>query len=174
MSKLNSAYAATRAAMAAGVAMLAFAAQPSAAQAALGPDAAACRGSGPALIVNVDGFKARTGNLRVNVYGSDPAKFLERGQYVRRIDLPVTRSGPMAVCVRLPSAGRYAVGVRHDVTGNGNDWGDGGGFSRNPDISLTNLRPSYQRVAFDVGGGVQRVNVVLNYRFGLSIRPVRG
>ena len=85
-----------------------------------------------------------------------------------------TVSGPMPICVSLPRAGRYAVAVRHDIDGDGNDWGDGGGFSRNPRLSLTSLRPRYQNVAFDVGGGIQNVNVVLNYRFGLSVRPVRG
>ena len=42
------------------------------------------------------------------------------------------------------------------------------------DISLTNLRPRYENVAVNVGRGVLRVRVVLNYRFGLSIRPVSG
>jgi uncharacterized protein (DUF2141 family) len=151
----------------------AVAAQPGSAQAALGPDAAACRsGTGPAILVNVNGFKARTGNIRVNVYGSDASKFLARGQYVRQINLPVTRSGAMPICVSVPRAGTYAVAVRHDVDGDGNDWGDGGGFSRNPRLSLTNLRPRYQNVAFNVARGVQTTNVVLNYRFGLSVRPV--
>ena len=147
-----------------------------AAQAAIGPDAAACRpgSTAPALIVNIGGFKARTGNIRVNVYGSDPRLFLEKGRYARQINLRVTRAGNMPVCVRLPRAGRYAVAVRHDVDGDGNDWGDGGGFSRNPRLSLTSLRPSYNNVAFNVGAGIQTVNVVLNYRFGLSVRPVRG
>jgi uncharacterized protein (DUF2141 family) len=163
-------------AKAAAVLGLALAAAPGAAQAAIGPDAAACnRGDGPAILVNVNGFKARTGNIRVNVYGGDAGKFLERGQYVRQINLPVTRRGAMPICVSVPSAGRYAVAVRHDVDGNGsNGWNDGGGFSRNPNLSLTNLRPNYNRVAFNVGGGVQSVNVILNYRFGLSIRPVAG
>ncbi len=159
-------------AKAAGVAALVVAAQASPALAALGPDAAACRGSGPALLVNVNGFRARTGNVRVNVYGSEPARFLARGQYIRQINVRATRSGPMPICVSLPGAGRYAVAVRHDVDGDGNDWGDGGGFSRNPRLSLTNLRPSYNNVAFNVSQSVQPVNVVLNYRFGLSIRPV--
>ena len=157
-----------------GAGLMALAAQPGAAQAALGPDAAACRGGGPALLVNVSGFKQRSGNLRVNVYGSDPEAFLERGRYVRRIDLRVTGSGTMPVCVRLPRAGRYAVAVRHDVDGDGNDWGDGGGFSRNPRLSLTSLRPRYQNVAVNVGQGVLGLNVTLNYRFGLTVRPVRG
>lgn len=159
-----------------GTVLLALAAAvPVSAQAAIGPDAAACRsGEGPAVLVNVSGFKARSGNIRVNVYGSDPSLFLERGRYVRQINLPVTRSGPMPICVSLPRAGRFAVAVRHDVDGDGNDWGDGGGFSRNPRLSLTNLRPRYQNVAFNVGQGVEPVSVVLNYRFGLTVRPVRG
>jgi uncharacterized protein (DUF2141 family) len=158
----------------AATAAVMLAAQASPAQAVLGPDAAACRGGGPALLVNVSGLKARTGNIRVNVYGSDANRFLERGQYVRQINVRATGSGTMPICVSLPRAGRYAVAVRHDVDGDGNDWGDGGGFSRNPRLSLTNLRPSYQNVAFNVARGVQPVNVVLNYRYGLSIRPVRG
>jgi uncharacterized protein (DUF2141 family) len=160
-------------AKAGGVAAIVLAAQASPAQAVLGPDAAACRGRGPALIVNVDGFKQRSGHIRVNVYGSDPARFLARGQYIRQINLPVTRTGAMPICVSLPRAGQYAVAVRHDVDGDGNDWGDGGGFSRNPRLSLTSLRPRYQNVAINVGPSVHNVNVVLNYRFGLSVHPVR-
>lgn len=156
---------------------LAFAAQPGAAQAAMGPDAAACRAGSdqPALLVNVNGFKARSGSVRVNVYGSDPGKFLERGQYVRQINVPVTRGGTMPICVALPNAGRYAVAVRHDVDGNGRSgWSDGGGFSRNPRLSLTNLRPRYENVAINVGRGTVPVNVTLLYRFGLTVRPVNG
>ena len=149
-----------------------IAAQPAPAQ--LGPDAAACRaGNRPAILVRVDGFKARSGNIRVNVY-SNPATFLDRGQYIRQVNVPVTRAGAMPICVALPRPGRYAVAVRHDISGNGSDWGDGGGFSRNPRLSLTNLRPRFDNVAFAVGQGATPVNVVLNYRFGLSVRPVRG
>ena len=159
------------------VTALAFAADPGVAQAALGPDAAACRAgsSQPAVLVNVSGFKARSGNIRVNVYGGDPRRFLERGQYVRQVNLPVSRGGAMPICVSLPGAGRYAIAVRHDVDGNGSSgWSDGGGFSRNPRLSLTNLRPRYENVAINVGRGVAPVNVTLLYRFGLSVRPVAG
>ena len=161
-------------AKAGALAAVIFATQASPARAVLGPDAAACQSGGPAILVNVEGLKARTGNIRVNVYGSNPSRFLARGQYVRQVNVPVTRTGPMPICVALPSAGQYAVAVRHDVDGDGNDWGDGGGFSRNPRLSLTSLRPSYRNVAINVGPGVVGVNVVLNYRFGLSVHPVRG
>lgn len=161
--------------MARGAALaLALAAVPGAAQ-AVGPDAAACRNGGSGILVTVDGFRARTGNVRVALYGSDPSRFLARGQTLRKIDLPVARSGPMQICVAVPSPGRYAVAVRHDMDGNGRSgWSDGGGFSRNPDISLASLRPRYESVAISAGRGVTPVRVVLNYRFGLSIRPVRG
>ncbi len=164
--------------MASGAAFaLALVVQPGAAAAAMGPDAAACRAGSdrPAILVTVAGFKQRTGNVRVALYGSNPAAFLERGQTMRKIDLPVTGTGPMRICVAVPRAGRYAVAVRHDLDGNGRSgWSDGGGFSRNPRISLISLRPSYENVAVQVGAGVLPVNVVLNYRFGLSIRPVQG
>jgi uncharacterized protein (DUF2141 family) len=153
---------------------LAFAA-PISAQAALGPDAAACgAGSGSAaFLVNVSGFKNRGGKLRVQLYGSNPADFLAKGKKLRRIDLPVTRSGPMRVCVAVPHPGQYAIAVRHDADGNGKSgWNDGGGFSRNPDISLTHLKPSYRQVAVKAGEGVQPVDVVLNYRQGLKIAPI--
>jgi uncharacterized protein (DUF2141 family) len=153
---------------------LAFAGAPAVAQ--LGPDAAACRSgggaTGSAILVNVNGFRERTGSVRVNVYGSDASRFLARGQYVRQINVPVTGTGPMRICVAVPGAGRYAVAVRHDSDGNGRSgWSDGGGFSRNPSVSLLSLRPSYDSVAFNVGRGVAGVNITLLYRYGLSIRP---
>ena len=152
---------------------LALSGAPAAAQ--YGPDAAACRSgggaTGSAILVNVSGFRERAGNIRVNVYGSNPSRFLARGQYVRQINVPVARGGNMPVCVAVPGPGRYAVAVRHDHDGDGNDWQDGGGFSRNPRVTLLNMRPSYDRVAFNVGRGVAGVNVTLLYRYGLSIRP---
>jgi uncharacterized protein (DUF2141 family) len=154
-------------------AVLAFVAPATAAEAALGPDAASCRaGSGqPAVLVNVSGFKSRSGRVRVQIYNS--SNFLVKGQRVRRIDLPVT-GGTMPICVALPGPSTYAVAVRHDADGDNRsgDWSDGGGFSRNPKLSLLKLKPSFSQVAIPVGKGVRAVNVVLNYRQGLSIGPV--
>jgi len=148
---------------------------PAPASAQLGQDAGVCRSGGQAVLVTVDGFRARTGNIRVAIYGSDPRQFLARGQTLRKINVPVTASGPMRICVALPGPGRYAIAVRHDVNGNNarGDWSDGAGFSRNPRLSLTNLRPNYNNVAINAGRGVTSLGVVLNYRFGLSIRPGR-
>jgi uncharacterized protein (DUF2141 family) len=145
------------------------------AAAALGPDAAACSAGAnrPAVLVSVNGFKNRVGKLRIQLYGGNPADFLERGKKMKRIDLPVTRSGAMNVCVAVPRTGTYAIAVRHDADNNGKtNWNDGGGFSNNPKLSLLKLKPSARAVSVSVGSGVRTVPVVLNYRSGLSIGPV--
>ena len=161
----------TRAALGA-LALAAFAAP---AQAQLGADAGACRAGQPSILVNIVGLNQRTGNIRVALYGN-PNTFLERGQTMRKINVPVTQSGPMRVCIAVPRPGQYAIAVRHDVDGDNarGDWSDGGGFSRNPRLSLLHLRPSFGDVAVNVGAGTLGVNVVLNYRYGLSIRPANG
>jgi uncharacterized protein (DUF2141 family) len=159
------------AALFAGV--LALPAAPAAA--ALGPDAAACSAGAnrPAMLVSVNGFKNRVGKLRIQLYGGDPKTFLERGAKLKRIDLPVTRSGAMNVCVAVPRSGTYAIAVRHDADNNGKtNWNDGGGFSNNPHLSLFKLKPSARAVSVAVGGGVKVVPVVLNYRSGLTIAPI--
>jgi len=151
---------------------VAMPAAPSAA--VVGPDAARCRsGAGPALLVNVAGLRNRNGSVRVMVYGHNPDEFLVRGKYLRRVDVPVAANGSMQVCVALPGTGTYAIAVRHDADANHKTgWNDGGGYSNNPPLSITNLKPPYRRVAVNVGNGVKPVNVVLNYRQGFSVRPI--
>lgn len=158
----------------AAVAAMPLTAAPASA-APIGPDAQICeRGDSPAVLVRVPALKERSGKLRVQIYGDNPANFLAKGQWLKRIDLPVTGSGPMNVCVALPSAGRFAVAVRHDLDGNGKSgWTDGGGFSRNPGLSLFKLKPDYRDVAVTVGNGVKPLDIYLNYRHGLAIRPLK-
>lgn len=144
------------------------------APAAVAGDAAACAREDSAVLVRVGGFKAQRGMLRVQIYGSNPADFLAKGKKLRRVDVPVA-GGRMNVCVDLPGPGNYAVAVRHDMDNNGKSgWNDGGGFSRNPRISLVHLRPSFNDVVIQVGRSVRIVDVTLNYRQGLSIGPVKG
>ncbi|TZG29329.1 DUF2141 domain-containing protein [Sphingomonas montanisoli] len=141
----------------------------------LGPEAAACApgANRPALLVSIDGFKARTGDLRVQLYGANPEDFLAKGKKMKRIELPVTPSGVMEVCVALPAPGDYAIAVRHDVDGSGkSNWNDGGGFSRNPRLSLLSLKPDYDKVVIRTENGVRRVPVTMQYRQGFSIGPV--
>jgi uncharacterized protein (DUF2141 family) len=155
--------------------MLALVAPAGGVQAAIGPDAASCRPGvdASAVLVRVTGFKARTGALRVQVYGDVPDDFLAKGRKLKRIDVPVSSAGPMDVCVSLPHPGNYAIAVRHDIDGSGKSgWNDGGGFSRNPHLSLMSLKPKFQDVVIGVGAVPKAIDVVLNYRQGLSIRPV--
>ncbi len=80
----------------------------------------------------------------------------------------------MLFCMPFPVKGSYSIAVRHDLDGNGKSgWNDGGGFSGNPDISLTNLKPSVRKTQVVVGNGIKRIKVVLNYRQGLSIEPLK-
>jgi uncharacterized protein (DUF2141 family) len=142
--------------------------------AVLGPDAARCRSgsAAPAILVAVNGFKNRVGKLRVQVY-DDPKDFMVRGKKMRRIDVPLTGSGPMEVCVGVPRPGAYAIVIRHDADGNGKTgWNDGAGYSNNPHLSIVSLKPAFRKVAVNVGNGVRPVSVVLNYRRGLSIAPI--
>jgi uncharacterized protein (DUF2141 family) len=136
--------------------------------AALGPDAPSCNEGKPAVLVSVNGFKARTGNLRVQLYGGDA-----KGGRLKRIDMPVTAAGPMNVCIAVPHPGTYAIAVRHDVNGDNaqHDWTDGGGFSNNPHLSLLHLKPSLADAAIGVGNGVKAISVILLYRHGLSVGP---
>jgi uncharacterized protein (DUF2141 family) len=142
--------------------------------AALGPDAPACSEGRPSVLVSVNGFKARTGRLRVQLYGDNPSTFLAKGAKLKRIDLPVTPGGAMTVCVAVPHPGTYAIAVRHDVNGDNarGDWSDGGGFSNNPSLSLLHLKPSLRQAAINVGNGVRPVTIVLLYRHGFSVGPV--
>lgn len=154
-------------------ALASLAAPATAAAAPLGPDAPRCRAGDNALLVSVSGLKSRAGTLRVQLYGANPADFLAKGKKLRRVEVPVTAQA-MDVCVAVPQPGRYAVAVRHDADQNRKSgWNDGGGFSRNPRISLTNLEPKHRQVAINVGPGVHRIPVVMQYRRGLSIGPIR-
>lgn len=140
-------------------------------------DMSLCRSgaSNPAVLVEVVGFKRSSGRIRVQAYQATKKKWLKKGQWIRRIDVPVAvRGGKMLFCMPFPVKGNYGIAVRHDLDGNGKSgWDDGGGFSGNPDISLTNLKPSVRKTQVAVGNGIKRIKVVLNYRQGLSIEPLK-
>ncbi|WP_037461682.1 DUF2141 domain-containing protein [Sphingobium herbicidovorans] len=122
---------------------------------------------GPAVLVDVRGFAAPTGNVRVQSYPATKSAWLAKGAWLNRIDTVVRPSdGGMRFCVPVPEPGRYAIAVRHDRNGNGKTdiSRDGGGFSNNPSISIFNLgKPSVQKAAVNVGPGVTRLTIKLQY-----------
>ena len=147
--------------------------------AVLGPHAADCTEGKPAMLVRVQGLKARTGIIRVQSYGGDPASYFEKHAYMERVEIRTPPTGSIEVCMPVPHPGLYAVSVRHDANGNGStDIGnDGGGFSGNPSISLFDAmfkrKPSPVQVQVRVIG-LTTVPVTLNYVRGASVGPIGG
>ena len=132
-------------------------------------DLGRCGGSakGPAVLVDVRGFAAPTGKVRVQTYPATKNAWLAKGAWLNRIDAVVQPSnGTMRFCMPVPEAGRYGIAVRHDRNGNGKTdiSRDGGGFSNNPSISIFNLgKPSVEKAAVRVGPGVTRITINLQY-----------
>lgn len=139
--------------------------------AVVGKDAAACQTGKPAVQVRVSGFKQAGGTVRVTLY--DARGYLKKKASLRKVRVPVNSRGSVDVCVAVPRPGRYSVAVQHDLNGNKDlDRADGGGFSRNPGLTLVGARPSFARTSFDVGASPRVVPVTLQYLKGLRIGPV--
>jgi len=160
----------------AGTVGLALAMATGAHAALLGSDAAACASDGPAVLVRVEGLKVRSGSLRVQAYGGNPSRYFEKGTWLRRVDVAVPPSGPVNICVAVPTQGTYAISVRHDVDNSGKtNAKDGGGMSGNPKLSLFDVmfkrKPDPRQVQIAVDG-VTRVPIVMNYVHGASFGPV--
>ncbi len=137
-------------------------------------DSAACRpgAGGTAALVTVHGFKDRDGQLRVQNYTGEKDEYLASGKYLRRHDLPMSAAGDMIVCLTLPGPGRYVIVALHDRDTNGklSVWSDGIGFTNNPRLRLAKPSPDETLVSF--GPGVTPVRIVMNYRRGLSVKPL--
>ena len=140
----------------------------------VGSDAVACESGKPSIEVVVSGFKQASGTLKVTLYNGDPARYLVHNGKLRNVVVPVRSGAPMEVCIAVPTPGLYAVAIFHDVSGdNQKDRGDGGGYSRNPKLSIFNLKPGFNQTGFRVGNGPVRTSITLLYARGLSIGPVK-
>jgi uncharacterized protein (DUF2141 family) len=159
-------FAASALALGASLAMLAMAA-PAHAQynQHMRHDPAKCRDGGPAVRVTVNGVKASTGTLRVQLYRATRADWLETGRWLNRIELPA-RAGTMSVCMPAPGPGTYGIAIRHDINGNGETdlTQDGGGMSNNPSINVFNLgKPSHTKVAFSLAREIKPMTIRMRY-----------
>lgn len=122
-------------------------------------------GAGPAVRVTITGVKSSQGKIRVQSYRGTKSDWLEKGKWIYRIEAPA-RAGTMTVCMPLPESGTYGIAVRHDANSNGKTdiSQDGGGMSNNPSINIFNLgKPSYDKTAFTVNGGVERIAIQMKY-----------
>ena len=128
-----------------------------------------CAAGKPSVVVHVAGFKQPRGKVKLSLYGAD--HWLNKQGRISKVKVPVTGRA-MDICIPVPAPGRYAVAVHHDLNVNGErDRQDGGGYSRNPKVSLFNPKPPFAKAAFSVGNGPARVGVTLLYIKGLSVGP---
>ena len=148
----------------------------------LGTAEGRCRSNelGPSFLVNVEGLKDRSGKLKLEVYPANASDFLEddnilisAGKTFRRVEQLVPGSGPVQLCVRVPSAGRYAVSLLHDRDSNRKfSWRvDGIGFAGNPKLGWS--KPAAADASAIARSGPTRIEIVMNYRRGLGMRPIR-
>jgi len=137
-----------------------------------GASGTACAPGKPSVLVHVAGFKQPRGKVKLSLYGAD--HWLNKQGRITKVKIPVTGRA-MDICLPVPAPGRYAVAVHHDFNLNGErDRQDGGGYSRNPKVSLLNPKPPFAKAAFTVGNGPARVGVTLLYINGLSVGPAGG
>jgi uncharacterized protein (DUF2141 family) len=154
------------------VAALAVLASSAAAQ-AMGGDAAACAAGAPSIRVDVTGLKDRTGRLKVELYPANEADFLRddrelvaAGKTFRRVWAQVPASGPVALCIRVPHPGAYAVFFTHDRDGKNkfNFWSDGAGTPGNH--RLGRARPRLADAVVTVGARTATVAIRTQYLRG--------
>jgi len=128
-------------------------------------DRSQCSGDGPAVWLHVTNIASSTGMMRVQLYRATKSDWLEKGRWLNRIEIPA-RAGAMSICMPVPSAGSYAIAIRHDKNNN-NDTDitiDGGGMSNNPSINIFNLgRPGIDKTRFSIGNEVKPMSIRMRY-----------
>ena len=142
----------------------------------LGSDAAACTNGGPAILARIEGLKDRKGNLKLELYPANDEDFLaddgllERaGKPFRRVSVPTPAGGgAIALCIRVPRPGRYALLFTHDRDGKNkfNFWSDGAGFPAN--TKLGRRKPPLASALIDVPNGVATTTIRAQYLRGLG------
>lgn len=142
----------------------------------IGGDAAACTSNeGPAIQANITGLKDRIGELKLELYPATEADFLKddrdliaQGKFFRRVRVPTPQAGAIAMCIKAPRPGRYALLFTHDRDGKNkfSFWSDGAGFPS--DRKLGRSRPKLEQAIVDVGRGVTVMTIRVQYLRGLG------
>lgn len=149
----------------------------------LGKAAGRCRPNetGPAVLINVTGLKDRAGVLRAELYPANDADFLQDDKVLvrtnktfHRVEAALPPSGPVQLCIRVPSPGPWTLSLLHDRDAN-RKFGfssDGFGFPGNPKLKLA--KPAAADATFIAGKGMTDLNIRMNYRRGLlSFGPLK-
>lgn len=164
-------------------ALMLLAAAPLASSPDLGKAEGQCRAaeSGPAIVLVARGLKDRSGWLKAEVYPSNDDDFLQddnillnAGKVFRRVEGTLAQHGEVTACIRVPAPGAYSVILLHDRNTNHRfNWTvDGIGFPGNPALGWSKPKASATRLI--AGPGIMRVEVVLNYKSGLGVAPLKG
>ncbi len=117
------------------------------------------------LVVNLEGIKDATGNLRATLYRESDA-FRKEDKAFKLVSLPASKGTVKLVFAELPP-GRYAVMAYHDEDSDqklklrfGMFPLEGYGLSNNPKVSGP---PKFADSAFEVAGAETSINIKLNY-----------
>ena len=148
----------------------------------VGSDAGACAADArdTAALIGGGGVEGRGGVMRIELYPDNGNEFLgdrhklvAEGKTFRRVETPLPESGPVRVCIKLPGPGRYAIAVIHQrgATRSFTFSKDGIGFPNNPKLFLS--KPDVSKVAMTFASGVTTVPVILNYKSGLAMKPLK-
>jgi uncharacterized protein (DUF2141 family) len=146
----------------------------------VGEDAGVCKsGHGPAIEVAVQGLKDRAGELWLELYPATAADFLApdqdlvaQGKIFRRTRARVPASGQVAICMRVPHPGRYALMLRHNRVGRDkfSFWSDGAGVPANR--ALGRSKPTLDQATVTAGPGVTAVSIKVQYLRGFGFSPL--
>ncbi|MCP4616051.1 MAG: DUF2141 domain-containing protein, partial [Bradyrhizobium sp.] len=152
---------------------------PPAANAQIGEDSDYCRtGRGPAIQVNVQGLKDRSGELWLELYPPNDTDYLRtdtdlvaEGKVFRRTRSRLPATGNVAICVRVPQPGTYAVLLRHNRVGRDkfSFWSDGAGIPANR--ALVRSKPTVEQAKVIAGAGITTVSVQMQYLHGFGFSP---
>jgi len=125
-----------------------------------------CANASAYMNILVQNIRTDEGNLRAQVYSSNPDDFLAKGKKIVRVDVPVEAAGEQEICVPFPEPGTYAVVVMHDRNANGKAdfFSEGFGFSNNPKLLLA--PPDAEDVMIKVPEGANKTSVKLKYIIG--------
>lgn len=154
----------------------------SAASAQVGGDASACAAGQPSIRAEIVGLKDRTGRLKLELYPANTADFLRddrdllaTGKTFRRAWATVPVSGPVAICLRVPRPGNYALFFTHDRDGKNkfNVWRDGAGVPSNQ--RLGRAKPTLAGALVTVGQRSLTVKIHAQYLHGFppGFSPVK-
>ncbi len=143
----------------------------------LGGDATACEANRPAILATIVGLKDRKGIVKLELYPAtqedftrDDRDLIAQGKTFRRVTVAPPASGPVALCLRVPGPGRYAVLMTHNRDGQ-NKFKytvDGAGLPSNRKIGMA--KPKVGGAIVEVGAGTLPLTIRAQYLglFGFS------